>query len=141
MNDIDPGRLARLIEEQEEEANSERTFTKDEVMTAVNAGADLITGDKDIYLSEQDGDLINLIVNAIGSMLDENPPASLDEVIERNYADDDEGCAVCGGDLKLSDQYPEAGYLHDGYEPEDGHQPVLLKDTAAIVRGWVNGES
>lgn len=32
-------------------------------------------------------------------------------------------CAVCGGTLERSEQYPEAGYLHRN-DADDTHKPV-----------------
>jgi hypothetical protein len=114
----------------------ERRFTRDEVLTAINAGAQLVQDDGGIYLSDRDTDLVNLIVNAAGSMLDDPPPASLDEVAERCYQADP-ACAVCGGDLELSDQYPEAGYVHMSGK-DDTHQPVL-RNPGDVIRGWISG--
>jgi len=48
-------------------------FTRDEVSAAVNAGTDLVTGDSRIYVSDHTADLINLVVNAALTRLD-NPP-------------------------------------------------------------------
>jgi hypothetical protein len=59
-------------------------FTRDEVSAAVNAGTDLVTGDSRIYVSDHTADLINLVVNAALTRLD-NPSADLDTVITTNY--------------------------------------------------------
>jgi hypothetical protein len=59
---------------------AERTYTRDEVVAAVNAGADLVG-----Y-----SDQINLIVNAQLTLLDQ-PEASLRDVILSNWqAEEDE---------------------------------------------------
>ena len=115
-----------------------RTFTRDEVSTAVNAGVQLALDDNELSLSDRDYDLVNLIVNAALSMLDDPPPASLDEVIERNYQPDPE-CATCGGpliyDYAMEAQGHEGTYRH-AYENNE-HEPVPEKVTD-VVRGWVN---
>lgn len=36
-------------------------------------------------------------------------------------------CAVCGGKLEISDQYPQAGYLHAD-NADDTHAPRLRKE-------------
>lgn len=65
---------------------TERTYTRADVSRAVNAGADLVLEDFDA--SEQDRDLVNIIVNAALTLLDK-PDATLAEVIEENYGDED----------------------------------------------------
>jgi hypothetical protein len=68
-------------------------LTREQVEKAVNAGADLVLDDDQIGGSDRDRDLVNLVCNAILSLLDE-PGLTLDEVIERNWdgeeADGDE---------------------------------------------------
>lgn len=59
------------------------TYTRNQVSEAVNAGADLVTSD--IGDGERDTDLVNLVVNAIMTVLD-SPDVSLDDVIESNYS-------------------------------------------------------
>ncbi|WP_205327050.1 hypothetical protein [Glycomyces sp. YM15] len=60
------------------------SYTRDQVSTAVNAGADTI---KDaLELGERDADLINLIVNAALTCLD-RPDASFDDVVNENYGE------------------------------------------------------
>lgn len=61
------------------------TYTREDVMAAVNAGVDLVLDE--LALGECQADLVNLVVNAIGTVLD-NPGASLDQVIEENYDED-----------------------------------------------------
>lgn len=132
---IDPGRLNRLVAEQEAAA-SERTYTRDEVLTAVNAGAQLVQDDDGIHLSGRDTDLVNLVVNAAGSMLDDPPPASVDEVAERCYQPDPE-CAVCGDEVTEND---DGRYAHRSPpQPEDEHEPVV-KSIGDVVRGWISGD-
>lgn len=76
--------------------NGSPLFTREQVMAAVNDGSDLVTGDSRIDVSEAAEDLVNLIINAIGSRLDD-PGVTLDEVITGNYETDyyceDENCA------------------------------------------------
>lgn len=67
---------------------ADKTYSRDEVNQAVNAGIDLITGDREIYLSGRDHDLLNLAVNAALSLLD-NPDWTLDDVIRHNYESED----------------------------------------------------
>jgi hypothetical protein len=57
-------------------------YTREQVSEAVNAGADLVRDDLD--LGDCDTDLINLLVNAALTLLDE-PGLSLDDVIRRCY--------------------------------------------------------
>ena len=109
----------------------ERTFTREQVQELVNAGVSLVTGDSGIFISDRDTDLINVVVNAGLSMLDDNPPTTLNEVIERNWQPYPE-CAVCSFDLTLAEN---GSYVHDD-PSNDYHRPVV-KTTAAIVRGWL----
>lgn len=60
-------------------------YSYSQVSEAVNQGASLVTGDTVIYLSDRDYDLINLVVNAALSALD-NPSITLDDVIVNNYS-------------------------------------------------------
>jgi hypothetical protein len=122
-------------------SDTEHRFTRDEVSTAVNAGVQLILDDNEISLSDRDYDLVNLVVNAGLSMLDNPPPRTPDEVIERNYQPDLK-CVICGGRL-----IPETGengengeysgrYTHS-YTMDNDHDAMPAK-TADIVRGWIN---
>ncbi|MFJ7205594.1 hypothetical protein ACIQWR_18905 [Streptomyces sp. NPDC098789] len=61
-------------------------WTREDIATAVNAGADLVTAELG---SERDQDLMNMVVNAVLHIL-ENPNASLDEVIRENYEEEPE---------------------------------------------------
>lgn len=62
-----------------------REYTREQVSTAVNAAADLVRDSLD--LSDRDGDLVNLIVNAALTLLDE-PGLSLDDAIRLCYETD-----------------------------------------------------
>ncbi|MFE5567037.1 hypothetical protein ACFQ68_18775 [Amycolatopsis japonica] len=57
-------------------------FTRDQVSRAVNDGADLVIDE--VTTSDRDDDLINLVVNAALTRLD-NPNADLDQVITECY--------------------------------------------------------
>lgn len=70
-----------------EENEQPKLYTRDQVAAAVNAGADLVNADEDFYISDRMLDVINLIVNAQLSLLDD-PGLTLDEVIEKNYEAD-----------------------------------------------------
>jgi hypothetical protein len=61
-----------------------RTYTREEVVAAVKAGADLVNQDGQIGGSDRDMDLIDLVCNAILTLIDE-PGMTLDQVIERNW--------------------------------------------------------
>lgn len=58
------------------------SYTREQVSEAVNVGADLVRDDLDV--GDRDIDLINLVVNAALTLLDE-PSLSLDDVIKRCY--------------------------------------------------------
>jgi hypothetical protein len=60
-------------------------FTRDQVSRAVNDGADLVS--EALSLGELETDLINLIVNAALSKLD-NPDVDFDTMIEENFDGD-----------------------------------------------------
>lgn len=60
-------------------------FTRDQVSRAVNDGADLVSDA--LSLGESETDLINLIVNAALSKLD-NPDVDFDTMIEENFDSD-----------------------------------------------------
>ena len=57
-------------------------FSREQVAQAVNAGADLVRDE--LPTGDRDADLINLVVNAALTLLDE-PGLDLDEVIRRCY--------------------------------------------------------
>jgi hypothetical protein len=59
-------------------------FTRDQVSTAMNAGADLVRDDPGLQLGDLEIDVINLVINAAMTQLD-NPTVSLDEVMNENY--------------------------------------------------------
>lgn len=61
-----------------------KLYTHEHILTAVNAGADLVTHDEHMELGEYETDLINLVVNASMTMLDD-PNAALDDVMDENY--------------------------------------------------------
>ena len=62
---------------------NEPAFTRAQVEQAANAGADLVRDGLDI--GDRDTDLINLVVNAALTMLDEPGISDLDDVIRRCY--------------------------------------------------------
>jgi hypothetical protein len=62
-------------------------FTRDEVSTAVNNGVDLVSGG--VGLSDSGQDLLNLVVNAAMSALDD-PAVTLDVAIASSYDEDPE---------------------------------------------------
>jgi hypothetical protein len=57
-------------------------YSREQVEQAVNAGADLVRDD--LPAGERDTDLINLVVNAALTLLD-NPGLSLDQVMDGSY--------------------------------------------------------
>ncbi|MFD9593070.1 hypothetical protein ACFWA9_09970 [Kitasatospora sp. NPDC059973] len=59
-------------------------LTREEFMTLVNGAADLILDALD--LGERDSDLINLVVNATGAMID-NPDVTFDEMVIEQYSE------------------------------------------------------
>lgn len=59
-----------------------KTFTRDQVSTAVNAGADLVRDE--LELGDRDCDLLNVAVCAMLTVLDD-PSADLDKVIAQNW--------------------------------------------------------
>ncbi|MGW2864316.1 hypothetical protein [Streptomyces sp. NPDC001205] len=61
-------------------------WTREDISKAVNNGADLV-GDE--LGSERDTDLLNMVVNAVLTLL-ENPHYTLDEVITECYDEDPE---------------------------------------------------
>ncbi|MCG8926635.1 hypothetical protein [Lentzea sp. CC55] len=58
------------------------SYTLDQVRDAVNNGSDLVRTALD--LGDRDDDLLNLVVNAVMSVL-EDPNTDLDSAIEENY--------------------------------------------------------
>ncbi|MFJ6183747.1 hypothetical protein [Streptomyces sp. NPDC092295] len=60
-----------------------KTYSRDEVDLALNAGADLVIDGLD--LGERDGDLKGLIISAVLTVLDAPRVDDLDEVLRRNY--------------------------------------------------------
>ena len=58
------------------------TYTREQVLDAVNGGSDLVRTALD--LGDRDDDLLNLVVNAVMSVLD-NPETDLDSAIRENY--------------------------------------------------------
>jgi hypothetical protein len=69
--------------------SSERTFTRDDVIAAANAGADLVLhamSDNGYMGSDEAYNVSNLVVCAIGSVLD-NPHASVVDVLAENFQD------------------------------------------------------
>jgi hypothetical protein len=70
-------------------ATGQRVFTGEEVCEAVNRGAELVVHDDGLWLSDRDHDLINLLVNVIGSALDHpGDGLTLDKAIEDSYGAD-----------------------------------------------------
>lgn len=96
-------------------------WTRDQISAALNAGADMVLDDDDLFGMETSDSirmrsLIDLVVNAIGTVLDD-PDVTLDDVILASYQPtvyDDDGSEISPGD--------------PGY------------DAAAVteVRGWVD---
>jgi hypothetical protein len=60
------------------------TYTRNRVSESVNAGADIIRDA--LSLGDRDGALINLVVNAALTCLDE-PDADFDDVVNANHAE------------------------------------------------------
>jgi hypothetical protein len=120
--------------------SGQRRFTRDEVVTLANRGTDLVTGDDNLYLSDRDFDLINLVMNAALSMLDDEPPVTLNEMIERNWQPDLE-CKTCGEPVEMydMDENGENGKFRHAYvKITYDHEPVA-EDMTQVVRGWING--
>lgn len=63
-------------------------FTREQISRAVNAGAELVVAA--LLLGERDEDLIDLVVNAALSKLD-NPEVDLDAVVHEHYSEDPRG--------------------------------------------------
>lgn len=79
-------------EQQEQQPEQQEPFSFDQVSRAANDGADLVTGGLD--LGDRDRDLINIVVNAILSLL-KNPAMTLDDVLNENWqADGDDETAA-----------------------------------------------
>jgi hypothetical protein len=112
-----------------------RTYTKDEVYAAVNAGADLVLSD-DLELDDgRDWSLVNLAANAMLSLL-ENPEMSLDDVIRANWQEEETVCKVCGDGIFQNGN----GEWEHGEPPDEPHEPVPDPDgVVRMVRGWING--
>lgn len=112
-----------------------RTYTRDEVSAAVNAGAGLVLSDPDLYISEGSGNsLVNLAANAMLSLLD-NPAMSLNDVIRANWQEEETVCKVCGDGI-----FPNASGWEHGEAPDEPHEPVPDPDSVVrMVRGWING--
>lgn len=91
-----------------------KTYSRDEVETAWNAGAELVLQDGDLQLSDRDTDLVNLVCNAIGTCLDQPETDDLTTVILANYDPDD-----------ASNDYNRSREMSD-------------ETRADIVRGWIN---
>ncbi|MEV8022470.1 hypothetical protein AB0O76_40495 [Streptomyces sp. NPDC086554] len=62
-------------------------WTREDISNAVNNGADLVADE--LTGSERDTDLMNMVVNAVMTLLD-NPHYTLDEVITECYDEDPE---------------------------------------------------
>jgi hypothetical protein len=70
--------------------NGSKTYTREEILRAVNAGAEMAIEGQD--------DLLNLAVNAIMTLLDK-PDASIQDVITECYGEDaDEVLSWVGGE-------------------------------------------
>lgn len=59
------------------------TYTREQVVAALNASADLVH--HELNLSDRDGDLLNLMVNAVATLLD-GQAADFDAVVTTNYS-------------------------------------------------------
>lgn len=62
-------------------------WTREDISNAVNNGVDLVADE--LAGGERDMDLMNMVVNAVMTLL-ENPNYTLDEVIEECYGEDPE---------------------------------------------------
>ncbi|MEH6373672.1 hypothetical protein V7793_04830 [Streptomyces sp. KLMMK] len=62
-------------------------WTREDISNAVNNGVDLVVDE--LTGSERDSDLMNMVVNAVMTLL-ENPHYTLDEVITECYDEDPE---------------------------------------------------
>ncbi|MGK5627023.1 hypothetical protein [Streptomyces sp. URMC 123] len=62
-------------------------WTREDISKAVNSGVDLVADE--LAKSERDTDLMNMVVNAVMTLLD-NPHYTLDEVIQECYDEDPE---------------------------------------------------
>lgn len=82
---------------------NDRLFTRKQVETAWNAGAELVLQDSRLQLSGRDTDLVNLVCNAIGTCLDHPETSNLDAVILANYDPETEDDDVPGPDGELPD--------------------------------------
>ena len=67
-------------------ASMARTYTYEQVSTAVNAGADLVT-DGLAGLGDMERDLVNLVVNAALTVLEQPRVRTFDGVVRRCYSD------------------------------------------------------
>jgi hypothetical protein len=99
QKNIDTGRIADRIMRALNDAGfavkdarspAGKTYSREDVSRAVNAGADLVLQDGGFYLDEgRDWSLVNLVANAALSLLDD-PGMSLDDVIGANWQERDE---------------------------------------------------
>ena len=81
--------------------------------------------------SEKSRTLIDLVVNAAVSLLDE-PGMTLDEVINANWQADSQECKVCETPVFQNDD--------DGSHYTDQDHPAVPvhADAAEMVRGWLS---
>lgn len=62
-------------------------FTRDQVLKAVNAAADMVSSE--LELGDRENELLNLMVNAVMTVL-AAPNADLSDVVSECYDDDDD---------------------------------------------------
>jgi hypothetical protein len=67
--------------------DAQETWTRGEVSDALNGAAEMVIQTVRNYSGERGIDLINLVINAAGHLLD-NPGAGLDDVIEEEYGEE-----------------------------------------------------
>jgi hypothetical protein len=129
-------------------------FTRDQVSTAANRAADWLRDQQEYECEEtiRQQSYGDLVVNLALHWL-EHPGDTAEQAIEQSYseptaevlswaglseyreeseedetaAEEPRTCAVCDGPLELSDQYPEAGYLHSE-NADDAHGTPVLKE-------------
>jgi hypothetical protein len=100
-------------------AHADKVFTREQVETAWNAGADLVLQDDDLQLGGRDTDLVNLVCNAIGTCLDHPETDSLETVILANYD-------------------PETDLLEDEEENAKLSDEDIRAACVKTVKGWIN---
>ena len=111
---------------------SDKTYTRDEVIDLVSKAADLVSSD--IYIcGEREVDVINLVVNATGSIMDYGE-LTLNDVMDENYKG---GAATVRQWWDWNDGTPAEVELHDcgcpvQFVKDCGHQEGCNVVTAKI---------